>query len=84
MLFSQLKYYLKLYITDTALKVSRSLYFDCGVQVSLMLFSEISTKDINLTNLWDKNLQFLHIWGVFPIFQVFLPILCVNNQNGET
>ena len=27
MLFSLLKYYLKLYVTETALKVSRSLYF---------------------------------------------------------
>ena len=53
MLFSLLKYYLDLYITDTALKVSRSSYFfttsishgvklvssHCGVQVYPMLFS---------------------------------------------
>ena len=37
MLFSLLKHYLQLYITDTALKVSRSLYFfttsiSCGVE----------------------------------------------------
>ena len=51
MLFSLLKHYLELYITDTALKVSRSLYFfttslshgalspGFGVWASLMLFS---------------------------------------------
>ena len=52
MLFSQLKHYLELYITDTALKVSLSLYCfttiishgvenyfpGCGVRVSLILF----------------------------------------------
>ena len=52
MLFSVLTHYLDLYITDTALKVSQSLYFSlllylmvlktispgCGVRVSLMLF----------------------------------------------
>ena len=52
MLFSLLKHYLELYITDTAVKVSRSLTVSlllylmvlktispgCGVRVSLMLF----------------------------------------------
>ena len=52
MLFSLLKHYLELYITDNALKVSRSLYCfttsvshgaenfspGCGVRASLMLF----------------------------------------------
>ena len=52
MLFSRLKHYLELYITDTALKVFQSLYFitasvfhggevissGCGVRASLMLF----------------------------------------------
>ena len=52
MLFSLLKHYLELYITDTAQIVSRSLYFllllyimvlktispGCGVRASLMLF----------------------------------------------
>ena len=56
MLFSLLKHYLDLYITDTVLKVSRSLYCfttslsygvehyispGCGVWPSLMLFYEI-------------------------------------------
>ena len=54
MLFSQLKHYFDLNITDTALKVSRSLYCfttsichgvetispGCGVRASLMLFCE--------------------------------------------
>ena len=52
MLFSLLKHYLDLYITDTALKVSGPLYYfttsishgvenfssGCGVRASLMLF----------------------------------------------
>ena len=73
MLFSLLKHYLELYITDNALKVSPSLYCfttfishgveiispGCGVQASLMLFFLHIMLQHNLSiNVRNKMTQF--------------------------
>ena len=71
MLFSLLKHYLDLYISDTALKVSRSLYY--------FTTSVCHGVENYFPRLWGMGISdaiFLSSSLVYNLFQICIKILC--------